>query len=72
MTVAAKLAKPIQISQEAAYDIVNSFTSDIQQYEFPALKVVSGKSDIHGLIHVIFPPIGDALLLPFASQSDLI
>lgn len=61
----AKFDTPIEVSQERAYEIVDTLTNKIQ-FENSALKIVWGDSETFGSIYVLIPPLGEAVMLPFA------
>jgi hypothetical protein len=73
MSNAAAVAKPVtvrltEVSNERAYEIIASMSRQTE-FENAAMLIVSGNCAEYGDIHVIIPPLGDAILLPFAIQS---
>lgn len=65
MSLAAQIKRITEVSQERAYEIIATLTEKITT-DTHATRIVTGLSAEYGPVHVVIPPLGDAVILPFA------
>lgn len=56
-----------EVTHERAFEIIETLTNTTR-HETDAMLIVKGLSEVYGMIYVAVPPLGNSLLLPFASH----
>lgn len=67
-TATARAIAIIDISIERAYEIADQLSSK-SQHIGSSTTTFSGIHPEHGPIHVVIPPLGDAIILPLVVQN---